>query len=491
MKYVLIAEFKQETNTFIGGNTGLDDFKARNLLHGDEVLAYFKNSKNEIGAFIDTLSPRRDVHILPSVAANAIPGPIVAREVFEYVYEHLMYDIKNAQALDGILLSFHGAMVVEGIEDPEGILLEEIRTIVGDKLPICVSMDFHANITDKMASNSTLMFPFRRYPHTDMYESGLNAANSLLALLDGKLTPVMRFRKLPILCPLLTSDEQPFKSFLDAATAFEQEERIISASISAGFPYADIYESGMSILVQTNGDDVLADCTISSLFKTVWEKRNDLVLNIDTPRDAVAKALMETGIVVLADVTDNPGAGSPGDATELIHELLRQNAQNTIVATIYDPETVHQALKAGPGKTIHVSLGGKSDPRVGAPIIADAYVKSISDGIFSNKGAMSHGVVNRLGATAVLVIGGISIIVASERYQPWDPEIFRSNGIEPTEASIIVLKSSIHYRAAFGQFAARMIPVNAPNIWTLDLKLLGIHNSRRPVLPLDKVETNP
>lgn len=487
MKNVLIAEFKQETNTFIDGVTGLSDFNARNLLHGDGILSYFQNSKNEIGAFIDVLSQHSDIRILPSVAANAVPGPIVAHEVFTYVREHLIHDIKSAKNLDGILISFHGAMVVEGIEDPEGTLLEEIRTIIGGELPICISMDFHANITERMASNATLMFPFRYYPHTDMYESGLNAANALLEILDGKLTPVVRFRKLPILCPLLTTEEQPFKSFLDAATSFGQDKRVISASVSAGFPYADIYESGMSIIVQTNGDKLLADRIVSSLSEKIWNKRDELVLHVDTPHDAVTKALAEDGITVLADIIDNPGVGSPGDATEILHELLYQNAKNTIVATMYDPETVQQALAAGPGKTIPVSLGGKSNPRVGSPIIADAYVKSISDGIFSNKGTMSHGIVNHLGTTCVLVIEGISIIVASERYQPWDPEVFRANGIDPTEASIIVLKSSIHYRAAFGQFASSMIPVEAPNVWALDLRHLGTQNSRRPIIPLDEL----
>lgn len=486
MKTVLIAEFKQETNTFIAGHTTVEDFKARNLLVGDEILPYFQGNKNEIGAFISVLSQRDDVKIIPSVAANALPGPTVKRNVYDYVQALLIEDIQKADTLDGILISFHGAMVVEGIEDPEGSLLEDIRYIVGDTMPICISMDFHANITEKMAEHATLMFPFRRYPHIDMYESGVLASQAMLDILDGKIQPAMRIKKLPILCPLMTSDEEPFISFLKAATAFEEEEDVISASISAGFPYADIYEGGMCVIAQTNGNPAKAEHIAETLANMVEEAKHQLKLTIVPPAEAVKAAKAQEGITVLADVVDNPGVGSPGDATEILHELIRQKAKNAIYATMYDPQVAEQAAKAGPGATIQVSLGGKSDPRVGPPVVAQAYVKSVSDGIFPNKDVMSHGVVNHLGTTAVLVIDGVTVIVASNRYQPWDPEVFRSNGIEPAEASIIVLKSSIHYRAAFGKFATDMIAVNAPNVWNLDLQELGIKNCRRPVYPLDK-----
>ena len=134
-----------------------------------------------------------------------------------------------------------------------------------------------------------------------------------------------------------------------------------------------------------------------------------------------------------------------------------------------------------------MSLGGKSGDGVGSPVNAEAYVKNLSDGVYVNKGSMSRDVANSPGPTAVLVIGGVSVIVTSKREQPWDPEIFRANGIEPREASVIVLKSSIHYRAAYGEFAENMITVNAKNTWSPDLLCLDIKNCRRPIYPLDEV----
>lgn len=482
---ILIAEFKQETNSFVPGYSTLEDFKVFNLLYGNDILSYFKEAQNEIGAFIKVLSKRKDITIVPSIAANGHAGPTVAQEVFDHVQKRLLEDVKNADKLSGILLSFHGAMALDSIDDPEGELLSNIRSIVGKTVPICVTLDFHANITNKMAENATLMFPFLRYPHTDMFKRGILAAESLLGILDGCLSPCMQIQKLPILCPLLTTDEQPFSLYLDKAIEIENNPDVISASISAGFPYADIYEGGIAIIVQTNGNTNLAEKLTKELADFVWSSRDKLNGNFISPEEAVTLATAEEGISVLADITDNPGAGSASDSTEIIHELLHKNAQNVIVATICDPKAVKLAIEAGVGNTFKVSLGGKSNPLVGNPIIAKAYVKSITDGVFTNRDTMAQGVTNHLGATTVLIIGGIKIVVTTERYQPWDTGVFWANGIDPTKASIIVLKSSVHFRDAFGKFATNMYSVNAKNVWDLDLKKVGIKNCRRPIYPLD------
>ncbi|HHY36850.1 MAG TPA: M81 family metallopeptidase, partial [Firmicutes bacterium] len=318
MKTVLIAEFKQETNTFVPGKTTMEDFRSRNLLEGEEILTYFQGYKNEMGAFLEVLSSRRDIRIIPSIAANAQPGPMVHRDVYDYVRARLLQDIKKSGKLDGILLSFHGAMVVDGIEDPEGTLLEDIRRQVGGSLPLCLSLDFHANITRKMAQNATLMFPFRYYPHIDMYEAGLNAARAILGILDGTILPVMRVIKLPILCPLVPTDEEPFARFIEKAVSFEQVEDVLSAAIVAGFPYADIREGGMSVIVQTNNNAGRAEAMAQSLARTVWEAREELKPDSKPVAAAVTEALATPGVTVLADVVDNPGAGSPGDAAEII-----------------------------------------------------------------------------------------------------------------------------------------------------------------------------
>ena len=195
--------------------------------------------------------------------------------------------------------------------------------------------------------------------------------------------------------------------------------------------------------------------------------------------------MAEEGVSVLADVADNPGTGSACDAAEIIHELLRRKAKNVIAASICDSEAVKQAADSGVGNTFYISLGGKSDPKVGQPIITKAYVKCINDGVFANRDTMAQGVINHLGKTAVLVIDGITIVCTSKRVQPWDTGVFWTNGIDPAKASIIVLKSSIHYRDAFSKITANMYSVNAKNVWQLDLNKLDIKKCRHPVYPLD------
>lgn len=487
MKNILIAEFKHETNTYAEGLTGLEAFQARNLLFGEEIISYFKGNKNEIAGFIDVLSGYNDVNIIPSVAANACPSGIVKTQVYTLVRDKIIETCTSNPKLDGILISFHGAMVLQNSDDCEGDLLEEIRAIVGPKIPIFISMDFHANVTQKMIKNATAMFPFDNYPHTDMYERGVEAAKKLYNTLIGTLTPVMHVKKLPILYPFIQTTKTPHQRFLQKALEYEEDPRVISVSVVSGFPYADIHEAGMSIIAQTNGEEELAESIVNALTDMIWNARHSLKMNLIDVPTAVEAAIGQKGSILLADVSDNPGNGNPGDATEILHELIKQNAQNCIYATIYDPETAAFAAQSGLGSIIHVVLGGKSSSVGGKPIIANAYVKSISDGVFPNKGIMSHGVVNHLGTTAVLVIGGIIVIVTSNRYQPWDPEVFRSNGIEPTEAEIIVLKSTMHYRAAFEPIVDRIIEVDAPNICPMNLKLLNPQNVRRPIYPLDEI----
>ena len=487
MKNILIAEFKHETNTFIKGSTGLSDFQSRNLLFGNKIIDYFKGNKNEIGGFIDFLSKYDDVNIIPSVAANACPSGIVEDEVYKTVRDKIISTCIENPNLDGILISFHGSMVSESSHDCEGDLLQEIRNVVGFDLPIFISMDFHANITEKMITNTTAMFPFDFYPHTDMYERGIEAAKNLYQTLDGLLRPVMCVKKLPILYPFIETSKSPHRYFLDKAFEYEKDPRVISVSIVSGFSYADTYETGASIIAQTNGELELASTIADELYNMVYNKRFLLKKDVLSVKDAVSTALSKKGLTVLADVSDNPGNGAPGDGTVLLEELIKHKANDCLIATIHDPETVMQAIAAGVGSKILVQLGGKTTTSAGKPIIAEAYIKNISDGVFKNKGIMSYGVVNNLGPTVVLVIDGISIIVTQNRHQPWDPEIFRSNGIDPLEANIIVLKSTVHYRATYSTFAKRIIDVESPNICMQDFKKLKYENVRRPIYPLDEI----
>lgn len=181
---VLIGGFKQETNTFSKGITDEAAFKKRYCVRHQELMDFFQGTKAEIGGFLDVLQPAH-CEIIPSVAADAMPGPTVAAEFYDKMTEMLLEDIRAAWPIDGVLLMLHGAMVAENTYDGEGDLLARIRKEFPG-LPICATLDMHANMTQTMIDNATALFAYDTYPHVDMYERGLEAATCLLNTLEGK-----------------------------------------------------------------------------------------------------------------------------------------------------------------------------------------------------------------------------------------------------------------------------------------------------------------
>src|SRR6202008_4749438 len=109
----------------------------------------------------------------------------VERDAYERIANRLLSLIKDAGPLDGLYLDLHGAMVAEHLEDGEGELLARVRALVGDRLPIVVGLDLHANVTEAMVRHASALVAFRTYPHVDMAETGARAARLLDRLIGG------------------------------------------------------------------------------------------------------------------------------------------------------------------------------------------------------------------------------------------------------------------------------------------------------------------
>jgi microcystin degradation protein MlrC len=485
---VLIAEFKHETNTFNKELTGIESYKKRHVKYGDEIISFFTGTKTEVGGFID-IARKEGITLIPSIAANACPGGKVKMEVFHHVKDNIVKTYMENQPIDAILLALHGAMVLENYPDGEGELLESLRKIVGNDIPIMISLDLHANITEKMRSNINGMFPFDHYPHIDMYERGCEAAINLFSMLRNEIRPTISIKKLPILSPCMETGNPPHKEILDMALERERDPGVICVSIATGFPYADTYDSTMTVIAQTNDDPDLALHITEEIGRAIMKKHREFVKDTVPLDEAIKEAIdFPFGPVVIADVSDNTGIGTPGDGTHILRKMMEMNIKNSAFGLITDPETVDKAIKAGVGSEIEVSLGGKKLPELlGPPIEAKGIVRTITDGKFINKGIMSHGLQNDIGPTVVIDFDGIEVIVSGKRIQPWDPEVFRRMGVEPLDKKIVVVKSTIHYRANYTAIAKKIIDVDVPGLCPQDLRLLDLRNVPRPVFPFDDI----
>ena len=491
---ILIAQFAHETNTFSRLPTTLADYQRRWLVEGDAIVPRFSGTRTEIGGLID-YAEKAGWELVPAVAANATPSGKLTRDAWETIRDLILAQARRAGKLDGVVLALHGAMVSETEDDAEGALLEALRRVVGPALPVIATLDLHANATPRMARHANALISYRTYPHIDQYERAQQAA----ALMDRTLDGQAKLQTLIVQPPTLigadhgrTVQPGPMRDLLAMADAFEKEEGIHVVSIQAGFMPADIAWAGPSVAVSHEPEKAARAHEIAgALAHEIWRRRDEETISfrpIAEVMAAIGRDDGKGGPLVVADGSDNPGGGGYGDATNMLRALIDAGIKNAAVGHIYDAATAQAAHKAGIGKTLRVSLGGHIDPQFGAPIETEAVVQSISDGLFINDGPMGKGTKSEMGPTAVLRIGGIEVIVISNRLQNTDLQTFKSQGIDPSQRRVLVVKSVHHFRAAYAPIARDVMIVDSGALCTPDPKRLPFTKLRRPIWPLDDVQ---
>ena len=490
---LFLAMLSHETNTFSNVPTDRAQFEARHLHYGGEIVETFRGTGTCLGGMIEA-AERLGARLVPSVAAAASPAGRVTRDIYAHVKDRILADLAAAGPLDGVLLDLHGAMVPEGIDDGEGDILAAVRRAVGPKVPIAVTLDLHGNLTEAMVRGADLLHGYKTYPHVDMAERGVEATLRLADVIGGKIRPTAAFRTPPLMPPIGSQRTAvgPMRRLYDVAGEMEQDPKVLSVSIFAGFPYADIPEAGLGIYVVTDGDQALAETLAERLARIAWEHRHEFVHTAPPVPEAVRRALAAEGQpIILADMADNTGGGAAGDGTEILRELLRVGARPAVVACLWDPQAVAACVAAGVGRSVTLDVGGKVDDRHGAPLRVTGIVRTLSDGRFVHKGPMSRGLPGRLGTTAVLDVNDVKVILISYRWQTLDPEMLRFVGLEPSDHKIVVVKSTIHYRAAFEPLAREIVEVDAPGLSSSNLDRFRYERVRRPIFPLDPDTTYP
>ncbi|WP_049986554.1 M81 family metallopeptidase [Halobellus rufus] len=484
---VVVARIKHETNTFSSLSTGLEEFESTSHFVGEEIPPEFRGTNTDLGGFF-RVADEEGWEVVPTVAANATPGGVVTAEALDGFLERLLAGVDEHDP-DAVLLGLHGAMVSERDRDGDGYILERVREAAGDDVPVMATLDLHANVSDRMVAHADGLFGYDTYPHVDIGATGETAARAMAATLNGELDPTVVVERAPLLPPLpvLQTADEPMASLLAAAGDAESAQ-VPDVSVFGGFAYADVPEAGFSVVGVTDAsvaEETRAAC--ADVASDADDRRHEFDRTYTGVGDAVAEASAwdaSDGPLLLADIADNPGGGSAEDGTVLLEALLDADVEGVAVAAIYDPAAVDAAVEAGVGSSITVELGGHVEDN-GDPITVDAYVRSLSDGTYRNQGPMSTGLQVSFERTAVLEVDGVDVIVGSHRQQPYDPEVFRSQGITPERQRVLVLKSTVHYRAAFEPIAGAIREVSAPGLCSPDLSSFSYEHVQRPKYPLD------
>ena len=491
---IAIGGLSHETNTFCVAPTEVGEFKDREWTHGEALVARHRGVRDYLGGML-AAAEERGVEVTPTFATRATPSGTIRRAAYEEMRAELLAGLEEAvrSGVNAICLALHGAGVAEDVDDIEGDILARVRGLAGPALPIVVTLDLHANVTEEMARHATALLGVNEYPHVDSYERGAEAVGLAADTVQGRVRPRTALVRIPMLVPTTATSQSPVREINARCRDWEGRAGVLDCTFFHGFAHTDAPVVAAAVVAVADGRPEAAGEAAADVARYAWGRREAFLKSAPEPAEAIRRALASEGWpVVINETSDNPGGGAPGDGTHLLRALLEARTAEACFGFIWDPETAAQAHAAGAGAVIRVRLGGKTDAMHGAPVETDAYVKGLTDGRFIQQSPMGRGARVDLGRMARLVIpapagasGGVDVLVSSVRSQTLDPEVFLLHGIDVTRYRIVALKSSQHFRAGFEPIAARIITADSPGLTTLDLTTFPYRRLARPVWPLD------
>lgn len=486
-----IAFFYHESHSFTATKTNMKDFYNEGYFKGEAIFSAYTGTKTEVGGFIDVLSKYKEVEIVPLLCAAAIPSGVVTHDTYRHIEEEMLDSLRNAGILDGILIALHGAMVVDGLFDPEEHLLRKIRSLAGPRIPIATTLDMHANLNESILQYTPYHFGFKTYPHIDMYEQGVRAASALMDHIQDINQYEAAFIKMPMILPSVNmrTIQGPMAEVIKLTNEYEGISGIKNISVFGGFPYSDIPSAGASVLVIAETKN-LAEEYAKKIARYYWRKREEFLVKLPNVQEAIelAFSMNEPRPIVLADIADNPMSCGSGDTTLLLAEFLKKNHEHTLFGGLTDPESIKKCNKAGLGSTVFLSLGGNTSPEFGKPVKIEAEVIGLSDGIFYNSGPFNHQLKMDLKGAAHIRVGHVDVLLIGRPMSANDPEMFRHIGIEPTNYKIMALKAKNHFRAAFDPLISKVIYVDAPGVAANDLRYFSYQYIPSKIWPLTEAK---
>ena len=479
---IFSATIATETNTFSPMPTSLDAYKQTVFLrpgeHPEETplmcTAPLWVARRRAAADGFTL--------IEGSCFAASPAGTTNRADYEFMRDEILGQVKAALPLDGVILGLHGAMVAHGYDDTEGDTIERVRALVGPDCTIGVELDPHCHLTLKRVHLSDLIVLYKEFPHTDVVERAEDLLTLMLRTIRGEIRPVMslydcrQIGSYPTTQPLM-------RAFVDKTAAMEGKDGVLSVSIGHCFPYADVPELTGRILVITDNDKAKADrlaTEIGAEFVSMRGRTAPESLPFD---EGISAALAFNGApVVMADPADNAGGGAPTDNTTILRRLIERDVQDAALGPIWDPIAVRLCFDAGQGASFPLRFGGKIGPASGVTVDAMVTVTGLARDCRQSFGPTQV----PLGDCAAIAVGGVTVVLISNRTQALGLELFRNVGVEPTAKKLVVVKSTNHFMAAFGPIAEKVIYVDSDGPLNRNYSKIPYTRVRRPIWPLDE-----
>ena len=487
MARIAVGGFQHETNTFAPVQADFTAFEQADawpaLTRGDGLFDAVAGINLPLAGFVAAAETAGHT-LVPLSWCSASPSAHVTEDAFERVAAMLLEDIAAAKP-DAVYLDLHGAMVTEHSEDGEGTLLERVRALIGPEVPIVASLDLHANLSAEMCDAASALVAYRSYPHIDMSETGARAATVMDEVLSAGGSAANHHQPTEFLIPINAQCTmlEPAGGLYRRLGELETEPGVWSLSFAMGFPPADISICGPSVY-GCGSDGAAVKRAVETLADEISAAESNFTEELFQPDEAVHRAMANEDFrpFIIADTQDNPGAGGNSDTVGMLEALLRCGAQGAVLAILFDPEVAEAAHQAGEGRRFEAALGAKSGQPGQRPFEGKFRVERLGDGHFTATGPMWRGARMELGPMALLKVehkgADVRVIVSSRKFQAADQSVFRHLGLEPAEQKILVLKSSVHFRADFQPIAAAIITAIAPGPNLADTRKFPYRNLR-------------
>jgi microcystin degradation protein MlrC len=480
---ILVCQCVQEVSTFNPVPSGADDFDVR---EGEAFFAAHRGRETEVAGALEVFEGVGDVRVVPGFGAWAYSSAgTLSGDGFRALADGFLGAVSANHDVDGIYVCLHGSMVASDEADPEGWLLESTRAIVGDDVPIVVSLDLHGVLTERMLRQADAVVCYLTYPHVDFRATGARAARLLLRILDGGARPVTARVAIPALVrgdELITETGLLGRSTRQAA-AIEASPDGLAAGILISNPFTDVPELRTSAFVTTDGDPGQATADVIGLATGFWDVHERMRQPLVSLTRAVELAHATSGgTVILTDAADATSSGASGDSNAILRALGEGGYGGTVLAPIVDAPAVQAAIAAGLGSTVRTTIGGRLDPARFTPMPFEGRVHMLGEGRFRSE---SDGLEWHSGRTAVLKSATLTVVATSRPVMLYDRSLFLAHGQDPRAFDAVVVKSPHCEPRFYLDWAARMVNVDAPGSTSANLRSLGHIRCPRPIFPLD------
>lgn len=482
-----------ESNTFLNRQTTWEDFLNGHVLWGQEIVDEYTKAHHEIGGIIAAFSKEDNIELVPIFYAEATPSGTISATTAQRLLENLTDALVNSMPLDGLMVVPHGAAASETFPDFDGTWLQRVRQILGKKIPIVGTIDPHCNLSDDMANAVNSLIAYKTNPHIDQRQTGEEAANLLIRTIRGEIFPTMSAiqPRVAISIEMQHTDSEPCLSLYKLADEIAQDPKVLSVSIVLGFPYADVAEMGTSVIVIVDSDLPKAKA-LSGRLKDYIEINHTLFSGDKIGlKELPGKLADSENPVLLLDMGDNVGGGSPGDSTFLL-SFIEDTSFGPGFICIYDPEAVSHLELAEPGGWISLEVGGKTDSLHGKPVMIKMKIIKRIDGKFTENEPRHGGQINfNMGKSVIVKTSNNNIIMlTSLRIVPFSLQQLLAFGLNPNSFHLIVAKGVHAPLAAYMSVCKSLIRVNTPGITTADVSTLVFSRRRIPLFPFESIDLN-